>query len=102
VYLMRHRSRRQSHGIALLSARPGDGKSLPHLFGGICRNPHMRSYEAWVFCGALGEMRGAFGLHIALIAVRNGLDIEGELASILPADPEGDDNDTNERTFRPR
>jgi len=62
----------------------------------------MRSYEAWVFCGALGEMRGAFGLHIALIAVRNGLDIEGELASILPADPEGDDNDTNERTFRPR
>jgi len=65
---------------------------------------HMGSYEAWVFCGALGEMRGAFGLHIALIAVRNGLDIEGELASILPADPEGDDSDTdtNERTFRPR
>jgi len=42
VYLVRRRSRRQSPGIVLLSARPGDGKSLLHLFEGICRNPQRR------------------------------------------------------------
>jgi len=42
-------------------------------------------YASWIFNGAVGELRGVFGVHIARIAVSHGLDIEGELASILPA-----------------
>ncbi|HMS39876.1 MAG TPA: hypothetical protein PKE69_06595 [Pyrinomonadaceae bacterium] len=37
------------------------------------------------FFGDLGMMRGIFGLHIALIAASYGLDVEDDLASILPA-----------------
>ncbi|MGB8682457.1 MAG: hypothetical protein WCD12_06190 [Candidatus Binatus sp.] len=33
---------------------------------------------------ALGEMRGIFGVHIATLAAQHGLDIEDDLASILP------------------
>lgn len=46
----------------------------------------MGSYDSWVFCGSIGEMRGVVGLHVALIAVRNGLDVESDLAIILPAE----------------
>jgi hypothetical protein len=46
-------------------------------------------YASWIFIGALGEMRGVFGMHIAKIAIEYGVDIENDLASILPA---GDDN----------
>jgi hypothetical protein len=34
---------------------------------------------------ALGELRGVFGIHIAKLAAEYGLDIEDDLASILPA-----------------
>lgn len=44
------------------------------------------SLGSWVFLSALGELRGIFGIHVALIAVRNGLDVEADLASILPAE----------------
>lgn len=42
-------------------------------------------WASWVFNGALGELRGVFGVHIARIAALHGLDVEDELASILPA-----------------
>jgi len=42
-------------------------------------------YASWVFNGAVGELRGVFGIHIATLAASHGLDVEGELASILPA-----------------
>ena len=42
-------------------------------------------YASWVFNGAVGELRGVFGIHVAVIAASHGLDIEGELASIVPA-----------------
>lgn len=42
-------------------------------------------YASWVFNGAVGELRGVFGIHIAALAASHGLDVEGELASILPA-----------------
>jgi len=42
-------------------------------------------WASWVFNGALGELRGVFGVHIARIAAPHGLDVENELASILPA-----------------
>jgi len=50
---------------------------------------HSGHYASWVFNGALGELRGVFGIHIARLAVSHGLDVENELASILPA-PAGD------------
>jgi len=38
------------------------------------------------FFAALGELRAVFGIHIAQIAVKYGIDIEESLASILPMD----------------
>lgn len=42
------------------------------------------------FFVALGEFRGAISPHVAAIAVRYGIDIEGDLAKILPV---GDDEE---------
>jgi hypothetical protein len=42
-------------------------------------------YASWIFNGAVGELRGVFGIHIATLAASHGLDVEGDLASILPA-----------------
>ncbi len=41
-------------------------------------------WASWVFMDALGQMRGEFGIHIAQLAVRYGLDVEKELATIIP------------------
>jgi hypothetical protein len=38
----------------------------------------------WQFNGAIGELRGVFGIHIAKIAGMYGLDVENDLASIFP------------------
>jgi uncharacterized protein DUF6650 len=51
------------------------------------RFPH---WEPPTFYQALGEMRGVFGLHIAQLAVRYGIDVPDELATILPLDPDQD------------
>ncbi|MCP4307716.1 MAG: hypothetical protein GY788_23150 [bacterium] len=48
-------------------------------------------WASWVFNGALGEMRGVFGVHIAKIAASYGLDVDGELSSILPEKDAGDE-----------
>lgn len=42
----------------------------------------------WIFNSALGELRGVMGIHIAAIAAQHGLDVEGNLVSILPASPD--------------
>jgi hypothetical protein len=53
-------------------------------------------YPEWVFSTALGELRGVLGILIAEIAAQYHLDVEGELATILPADPDtGDYADHN-------
>lgn len=44
------------------------------------------------FNSAIGELRGVFGVHIAKIAAMYGLDVEDNLASILP------DSEDKERT----
>lgn len=46
---------------------------------------HQGHYASWVFNGAVGELRGVFGVHVARLAASHGLDVEDELASILPA-----------------
>jgi len=40
--------------------------------------------SSWIFNSALGELRGVFGIHLASIATQHGLDMEDELAAILP------------------
>ena len=41
-------------------------------------------WASWTFASALGEMRGTFGNMIVQIASAYGLDVEDDLASILP------------------
>lgn len=43
-------------------------------------------YASWTFNGALGEMRGVFGVHIARLAAAYGVDVENELAVIIPGE----------------
>jgi hypothetical protein len=48
---------------------------------------HQSHWASWEFNGALGELRGVFGIHIARLA-SHGLDVEGQLSRILPtSDP---------------
>jgi hypothetical protein len=52
---------------------------------------HPGHWASWRFGGALSEMRGVFGVHVTRIAAQNCLDIEDDLARILPAsDAEND------------
>jgi hypothetical protein len=53
------------------------------------------SLGSWIFLSALGELRAVVGIHVAQIAVRNGLDVESDLASILPAEFENDRTSCN-------
>ncbi len=46
---------------------------------------HIGQCENWEFTSAIGELRGVFGIHIARIAVMYGIDVEENLAKILPA-----------------
>ena len=45
---------------------------------------HHNHFASWIFNGALGELRGVFGIHIAQLAAEHGLDVEDDLAGILP------------------
>lgn len=42
--------------------------------------------ESFGFFSALGEFRGAMGPHVAAVAVQYGIDIEDDLAKILPVE----------------
>ena len=62
---------------------PEDGPIVRHGFD----HGH---YASWEFNQALGELRGVFGIYIAILAATHGLDIEKGLASIVPGrDVEG-------------
>lgn len=50
----------------------------------ITDSRHHGHWASWIFFPALGEMRGVFGIYIAIMALQYGLHIEGKLASILP------------------
>lgn len=52
------------------------------------------NYQGWVFLSALGELRGVFGVHVAQLAAKYGLDVGRELATILP----GKDSDSKDDT----
>jgi hypothetical protein len=48
--------------------------------------PWMAGTPGWMFNDALGELRAVFGIHIAQLSAKFGIDIEDELAVILPAE----------------
>lgn len=56
---------------------PEDGPIVSHAFD-------RGHYAGWEFNQALGEMRGVFGIYIAILAATHGLDIEPGLSSIVP------------------
>jgi hypothetical protein len=45
----------------------------------------LRGFEGWAFNQTLGELRGVFGIQVARLAASYGLDVEGDLARIIPA-----------------
>lgn len=51
-------------------------------------------YASWVFMDALGQLRAVFGVHLAQMAARYGLDVEDGLASIFPAPDSGDGDES--------
>ncbi len=57
-------------------------------------------YASWTFYSALGEMRGTFGVHVAKIAAAFQLDVEDQLASILPASAIADSGDDDLQFLR--
>jgi hypothetical protein len=56
---------------------PEDGPVVRHGFS----HGH---YASWEFNQALGEMRGVFGIYVAILAATHGLDVEEGLAKIVP------------------
>ncbi len=62
-----------------------DGQPLPVQYGIF-----HRGYPEWVFTTALGELRGVVGVLVAELAAKYHVDVDGELATILPDDPETD------------
>jgi len=59
-----------------LDAMHADEHRLVHIYHG--------GHHAWVFNAAIGELRGVFGVHVAQLAAQYGLDVEDDLAAILP------------------
>lgn len=56
---------------------PEDGTIVRHAF-------HQGHCASWEFNQALGEMRGVFGIYIAILAATHGLDVEDGLSAIVP------------------
>ncbi len=53
----------------------------------IVENAHSYGhYAGWIFFSALGELRSSFGIHIAMIASKYGVNVENDLAVILPVE----------------
>ena len=44
----------------------------------------LENINNWIFTSAIGELRGLFGVMIGQIAKAYGLDVEDELAQIIP------------------
>lgn len=61
-----------------------DGFEIVHLYRD---DPHRPiGLHDWVLNQAIGELRGVIGVHVALMASRYGIDVEDDLATILPPD----------------
>lgn len=49
-----------------------------------CRACHSGTRDNWIFTTAVGELRGVFGVMVGQIAKAYGLDVEDDLARIIP------------------
>lgn len=76
-------------GIRAACRKVFDNMSPVGRPGRILR-PHWPGPLESEFFTQLGELRGTIGHHIAAIAAMHGLDVEGQLAGVLPARDEGD------------
>ncbi len=59
----------------------------------ILYGAHRNHWASWEFNGAVGELRGVFGVHLARLAAQYGTEIEDELASILPGKLDEDEGE---------
>jgi hypothetical protein len=48
-------------------------------------------WRSWEVLDALGQMRGIFGVHLAIMSARYDLELHGGLAGILPSETRQDD-----------
>ncbi len=55
----------------------------------LFHDPHWGMHDYW-FGEALGELRAGVGMQVAIIAASHGLDVEDDLASVLPEPDETD------------
>lgn len=81
--LMRRYCVRFLERVGATESRASDAKDR-HLF----RDPAWRMNDYW-FGEALGEFRAGLGMQVAIVAASYGLDIEDDLAKVLP-EPEID------------
>jgi hypothetical protein len=58
---------------------------------------HLGHWASWEFNGALGELRAVFGVHLVRLAAAYGLDVEGDLSTILPASDSEAEQESAER-----
>jgi hypothetical protein len=59
--------------------------------GGI-PEPWQPGTPSWMFNDALGQLRAAMGIQIGQLSAKYGIDLEDEVAGILPADDDGNDD----------
>jgi len=64
--------------------------------------PEDRPFAFWLFIDALGELRAVFGVHVAQLSAKFGIDVEDDLASILPAEPDENDDPDDASSRRRR
>lgn len=89
AYLTQELGALESHATltdSLRAMRASCRKFLDSVGGGTLDWNFSAGYENWVFNSAIGELRGVFGIHVAQLAAQFGLDVEDQLASILPAE----------------
>ena len=60
-----------------LNVFPGDKQEK-------CRYCHIGNKENWIFVSSIGELRGIFGIMIGQISKAYGIDVEEDLAQIIP------------------
>jgi hypothetical protein len=92
----------------VIGSLPSESKLVEHLraIRAACRQllddsgpggrrrvrPYYGGHHETEFFTALGELRATIGIHVAAIAVMHGLDVERELAKVLPPASEGDED----------
>lgn len=93
----------RNHITNILHQLGNDSPALPSLkaIRAACRKyldqnpPHHRSHHRFLeeraFLIGLGELRGIFGLHLAVLCTHYGLELAPELAALLPGELEDGD-----------